>query len=157
MQNAGFFQAQCGGLCRSRRRNQIVSRKDLLIELAGTLDDEDTTFVERAEERANRFDDYPDDRLADATSAEKGVRDIMDGIDVGRHTAGRDTGSRRQSFAVGSPGQNAGPNRHELRADFGHHCYPAVVSEALFRTIALEVRQLDTQPARPHEQYPSKV
>jgi phospholipid N-methyltransferase len=59
-------------------------REDLLIELAGTIDDEDTSLVERAEERANRFDDYRDNRLADATSAEKGVRAIMDSIPPGQ-------------------------------------------------------------------------
>lgn len=84
-------------------------REDLLIELAGTIDDEDTSLVERAEQRANRFDDYRDNRLADATSAEKGVHAIMDGIPpgqpilVGHHSEGRarrdkkriDSGMRR--------------------------------------------------------------
>jgi hypothetical protein len=80
-------------------------REDLLIELAGTIDDEDTSLVERAEERANRFDDYRDNRLADATSAEKGVRAIMDGIPpgqpifVGHHSEAR---SRRDKKRIDS-------------------------------------------------------
>jgi hypothetical protein len=33
-------------------------REDLLIELCGEIADEDTSLVERAEERADRFVDY---------------------------------------------------------------------------------------------------
>jgi hypothetical protein len=35
-------------------------REDLLIELCGEIDDEETSLVERAEERADRFGDYKD-------------------------------------------------------------------------------------------------
>ena len=61
--------------------------------------------VERAEERANRFDDYRDNRLADATSAEKGVRAIMDSIPpgqpilVGHHSEAR---ARRDKVRIDS-------------------------------------------------------
>jgi hypothetical protein len=41
-------------------------REDLLIELCGEIDDEDTSLVERAEERAGRFVDYKDKRISDA-------------------------------------------------------------------------------------------
>jgi hypothetical protein len=41
-------------------------REDLLIELCGEIDDEDTSLVERAEERADRFVDYKDKRISDA-------------------------------------------------------------------------------------------
>ena len=34
------------------------SREDLLIELAGEIEDEDRSLVDRAEERADRFSDY---------------------------------------------------------------------------------------------------
>jgi hypothetical protein len=36
------------------------SRADLLLELCGEIGDEDTSLVERAEERADRFDSYSD-------------------------------------------------------------------------------------------------
>ena len=45
-------------------------REDLAIELAGELGDEDTTLVDRAEERADRFEGYSDRRERDAQSAE---------------------------------------------------------------------------------------
>src|SRR5688500_14498884 len=85
-----YARAKAAGFSWAPRQQLFVApmwnpeREDLLIELAGTIDDEDTSLVERAEERANRFDDYRDSRLADATSAEKGVRAIMDSIPPGQ-------------------------------------------------------------------------
>src|ERR1041384_6450701 len=38
------------------------SREDLLLELCGEIDDEDTSLVDRAEQRAERFEDYSDKR-----------------------------------------------------------------------------------------------
>ena len=58
--------------------------KTLALELAGEIDDEDTSLVERAEERADRFDDYADSRRADAESARKAVAAIADGIPFGQ-------------------------------------------------------------------------
>jgi predicted RNA methylase len=59
-------------------------REDFLIELAGEVDDEDKSLVERAEERADRFDDYSDARRADAESARKAVDAIADNIPLGQ-------------------------------------------------------------------------
>jgi phospholipid N-methyltransferase len=44
-------------------------RADLCIELAGEIDDEDTTLMDRAEVRADRFDEYHEKREADARRA----------------------------------------------------------------------------------------
>lgn len=60
------------------------ARADFLVELAGEIGDEDTSLVERAEERAGRFDDYADHRERDAVSAEKAVHVISDGIPFGQ-------------------------------------------------------------------------
>ncbi len=54
--------------------------EDLLIELCGEIGDEDTTLTERAEERADRFEDYSDKRLADAEAARKAVAAIAEHI-----------------------------------------------------------------------------
>lgn len=59
-------------------------REDLAIELAGEIDDEDTTLVERAEERADRFEGYRENRTADADSARQAVARIADGIPMGQ-------------------------------------------------------------------------
>lgn len=59
-------------------------REDLLIELAGEIGDEDTSLVDRAEERAERFEEYGDKRLADAERARKGVAEIADNIPFGQ-------------------------------------------------------------------------
>jgi hypothetical protein len=60
------------------------SREDLLIELAGEIDDEDTTLVDRAEERAERFADYKESRIDDAQRADKTVRGITEHIPFGQ-------------------------------------------------------------------------
>ena len=60
------------------------SREDLLISLAGSVDDEDKSLVQRAEERAERFETYSDNRAADADSARKAVAAIADNIPFGQ-------------------------------------------------------------------------
>lgn len=60
------------------------SREDLLIRLAGQIDDEDKSLVERAEERSDRFDGYSENRMADAESAHKAVAAIADNIPFGQ-------------------------------------------------------------------------
>ena len=59
-------------------------REDLLLELAGEIDDEDTSLLERATERAERFEDYQESRTRDAESAAESVRRIADGIPFGQ-------------------------------------------------------------------------
>ena len=59
-------------------------REDLLIELCGEIGDEDTSLVERAEERADRFEEYSDKRTDDAERARAAVSEIADGIPLGQ-------------------------------------------------------------------------
>lgn len=59
-------------------------REDLLLELCGEIGDEDTSLVERAEERSDRFSEYSDKRAEDADRAHKAVTDITDGIPFGQ-------------------------------------------------------------------------
>lgn len=59
-------------------------REDLLIELAGEIEDEDTSLVDRAEQRAERFEGYQDNRKRDAEAAHKAVSAIADGIPLGQ-------------------------------------------------------------------------
>ena len=59
-------------------------RGDLLVELCGDIGDEDTSLVERAEERAERFEDYSDKRETDAERAKVAVERIADGIPMGQ-------------------------------------------------------------------------
>jgi hypothetical protein len=44
-------------------------REDLLLELCEEIGDEDTSLVDRAEQRAERFEDYSEHRKEDADSA----------------------------------------------------------------------------------------
>ena len=59
-------------------------REDLAIELAGELDDEDTSLVDRAEARAERFEGYSEKRGAEAEGARGRVDAIADNIPLGQ-------------------------------------------------------------------------
>lgn len=59
-------------------------RADLLTELAGEIGDEDKSLVERAEERAERFEEYSEKRAEDAQQARAGVARISDNIPLGQ-------------------------------------------------------------------------
>jgi phospholipid N-methyltransferase len=59
-------------------------REDLLIEWCGEIGDEDTSLVDRAEERAERFEEYSEKRLQDAHQAKENVKAITDNIPFGQ-------------------------------------------------------------------------
>lgn len=59
-------------------------RADLLMELAGEIDDEDTSLADRAGVRADRFDVYADHRESDALDAEAAVARLADNIPLGQ-------------------------------------------------------------------------
>ena len=59
-------------------------REDFLLELCGEIGDEDTSLVDRAEERAERFEGYSESRAADAESARQTVAGIADNIPFGQ-------------------------------------------------------------------------
>jgi phospholipid N-methyltransferase len=60
------------------------AREDLLIELCGEIDDEDTSLVDRAEQRAERFETYSEHRANDADRANKSVEAITEHIPLGQ-------------------------------------------------------------------------
>ena len=59
-------------------------REDLAIELCGDIDDEDRTLAERADDRAERFDGYQENRRKDAKQASDAVSALADGIPLGQ-------------------------------------------------------------------------
>lgn len=59
-------------------------RADLAEEMAGEIGDEDTSLCERAEERAERFGEYQENRTSDAESARRAVSAIADNIPLGQ-------------------------------------------------------------------------
>jgi phospholipid N-methyltransferase len=60
------------------------NRETFLINLCGEIGDEDTSLVERAEERATRFEEYGEKREADAHAAKEGVKEITKHIPFGQ-------------------------------------------------------------------------
>lgn len=59
-------------------------REDLLLDLCGEIGDEDTTLVDRAQERAERFCDYSSSRAGEAERARSAVAAITEGIPFGQ-------------------------------------------------------------------------
>jgi SAM-dependent methyltransferase len=59
-------------------------REDIALEFAGEIDDEDTSLVERAEARAERFENLAEKRAADGARARDAVSAIADGIPLGQ-------------------------------------------------------------------------
>jgi hypothetical protein len=59
-------------------------REDLLLELCGSIEDEDKSLVQRAEERAERFGEYSENRAKDAEQARKRVDSIAEHISFGQ-------------------------------------------------------------------------
>jgi protein-L-isoaspartate O-methyltransferase len=59
-------------------------REDILLEFCGEIGDEDKSLVERADERADRFQDYSANRADDAEQAKQHVSAITDGIPLGQ-------------------------------------------------------------------------
>ena len=59
-------------------------REDLLLELAGDIEDESTSLEDRAAQRAERFGDYSEKRSDDAEQARKAVSAIADNIPLGQ-------------------------------------------------------------------------
>jgi len=60
------------------------ARADLCIELAGEIGDDDSSLISRAEDRADRFDDYRDKRTNEAERAAAQARRVADGIPFGQ-------------------------------------------------------------------------
>lgn len=59
-------------------------REDLLLEFAEEIEDEDKSLVDRAAERAERFEEYSESRMEDAESARRAVTSITNGIPLGQ-------------------------------------------------------------------------
>ncbi len=59
-------------------------REDFLLELCGEIGDEDTSLVDRAEMRAERFEVYSDKREAEAEQTKDYVKSITDNIPLGQ-------------------------------------------------------------------------
>lgn len=59
-------------------------REDLLIELCGEIDDEDTSLIDRATERAERFENLSEKRAQDSEAARVSVAAIADAIPLGQ-------------------------------------------------------------------------
>jgi len=59
-------------------------REDLLLKWCGDIGDEDTSLTERADERAERFEDYSEKRGTEAERARDAVAYIANGIPLGQ-------------------------------------------------------------------------
>ena len=60
------------------------ARENLMLKWCGEVDDEDRTLMERAEDRADRFDGYSERRSQEADAVRAKVKSISDGIPFGQ-------------------------------------------------------------------------
>ena len=74
-------------------------REDFLLELCGEIDDEDRSLVERAAERAERFEGYSGKRTVEAERTHAAVHTLADGIPLGQPISRRP--SQRTARAQG--------------------------------------------------------
>ena len=85
-----YARVKAAGFAWAPKQDQFIApmwtpaRADLCIELAGSIEDDEGTLDERAEQRAERFEDYQGKRAADADRAAAAVRRIADGIPFGQ-------------------------------------------------------------------------
>jgi len=96
-----YSKIKAAGFRWAPRQNLFVApmwtpkREDLLINLCGEIEDEDTSLVDRAEEKVSRLEGYSKNRLRDAETAKNMVSAIVDNIPlgqpilVGHHSEGR--------------------------------------------------------------------
>ncbi|MGP7461734.1 DUF3560 domain-containing protein, partial [Klebsiella pneumoniae] len=59
-------------------------REDVLLSLAGDIEDEDSTLFDRQEQRAGRFSDYSDRRAVESEQALAHVDSLASGVPLGK-------------------------------------------------------------------------
>ncbi len=85
-----YDRLKAAGFAWAPKQDQFIAsmwtpvRADLCIELAGEIGDDDSNLIDRAEDRAERFEDYRDKRADEAERAASHARRIADGIPFGQ-------------------------------------------------------------------------
>jgi len=85
-----YAQVKAAGFSWAPRQQLFVApmwtpqREDLLVRLCGDIGDEDKSLAQRASERAERFENYSDNRAKDAEQARKKVDSIVQHIPFGQ-------------------------------------------------------------------------
>lgn len=85
-----YAQVKAAGFSWAPRQRLFVApmwtpqREDMLLKLCGEIGDEDKSLVQRAEERAERFEGYSENRAKDAEQARKRVDSIVEHIPFGQ-------------------------------------------------------------------------
>ena len=85
-----YERVKAAGFSWAPKQDQFIAsmwtpaRADLCIELAGEIGDEDSSLIDRAEDRAERFDDYRDKRTDEVERATAQARRVADEIPFGQ-------------------------------------------------------------------------
>jgi len=85
-----YDRVKAAGFSWAPKQDQFIAsmwtpaRADLCIELAGEVGDDDSSLIDRAEDRADRFDDYREKRTNEAERAAAQARRVADGIPLGQ-------------------------------------------------------------------------
>lgn len=128
-------------------------RYDLLLSVCGEVGDEDKSLMERAEDRAERFEGYSDNRASDSANASKQASAIADCIPfgqpilVGHHSEGR---ARRDAARIQNGFRKAVENwdtaqywKRRAAAAVNHAAYKALpnVRHRRIKTIEADQRK----------------
>lgn len=160
-----YARVKAAGFAWAPKQEQFIApmwtpeRADLCVELAGEIEDEDSSLIERAEVRADRFDDYSEERTEDANRAREAVARIADGIPlgqpilVGHHSERR---ARRDAEKIENGmrkavqlWETAGYWKHRAAAALAHARYKERpdVRHRRIRTIEADARKMERRIA----------
>jgi predicted RNA methylase len=90
LDRAVYDRLKAAGFAWAPKQDQFIApmwtpvRADLCTELAGEIGDDDSSLIDRAEDRAERFDDYQGKRTDEAERATAQARRVADGIPFGQ-------------------------------------------------------------------------
>ena len=104
-------------------------REDLLLEMCGEIGDEDYSPEERAADRAERFSDYRDRRLAEAGG-------MADSFDAGPSAFGHQNRQRAERQAVRHDRLRVGAVSQWSKAEYWQRRTAGVISSALYKSSA---------------------
>lgn len=105
------------------------SREDLLLELAGEIDDEDYSPEERAADRAERFSGYRDKRRSEAGG-------LADRFDAGPSAFGHQNRARAERQARRHDRYRSGAVSQWSKAEYWQRRTEGVISNALYKSSA---------------------
>lgn len=151
VKNAGFKHAPSQGCFVAPK--WTPERESLLIELCGEVGDDDSSLMDRAEQRAERFDEYSGNRAKEGEQARRSVEAISSGIPFGQPilTGHHSERRHRRDIARIDAGMSKAVKMWET-ADYWKRRAAAAVSHAAYKerpdVRARRIKELESDSRR---------